>query len=423
MSKRDESVKEENNIKVLESIRSYIHQALNRLGYSEDMFNYLKDSQTTLKVKIPVKMDDGSTKTFTAYRIQHNNAVGPTKGGIKFHPDISEDEMNASAIWMSLKAGIMNLPFGGAKGGIVCDPRELSFQELENLSRGYVRAISQITGPNKDIPAPESFTNSQMMAWMMDEFSVINESNQRSFITGKPLPIGGSHGRETATAKGITICIEEAIKKKGLSLRGARVIIQGFGNVGSSLAKYLYDNGAKVVGISDAHGALYEEDGLDIDYLIDRRDSFGTVTTLFNQTISNQELLELDCDILVPAAVSNQITKENAEHIKASILVEATESPITVEATQILSSKGALIVPDILATAGGVTVSYFEWVQNRQGYYWPEEEIEEKLRRAMMQAIKNIFETAESRKIDMRLAAYMVGIRKVAEATRYRGIV
>src|SRR5690625_513602 len=419
----DKSINQENNTKVLESIRSIIHNALKRLGYSEDMYNLLKDSQTRLKVKIPVKMDDGSTNVFTGYRIQHNNAIGPTKGGIKFHPNISEDEINASAIWMSLKAGIMNLPFGGAKGGVICDPRELSYQELENLSRGYVRAISQISGPEKDIPAPESYTTPQIMAWMMDEFSIINESNQKGFITGKPLVLGGSHGHDTATAKGITICIEEALKKKGLELKGAKVVVQGFGNVGSYLAKYLYDNGAKVIGISDAHGALYEEDGLDIDYLIDRRDSFGTVTTLFNHTISNKDLLELDCDILVPAAVGNQITEENADNIKARIVVEATDGPITLNATETLTNKEILIVPDIMATAGGLTVSYFEWVQNRQGYYWPEAEIEEKLRRAMIEAINNIFDTAESRNIDMRLAAYMVGIRKIAEATRYRGLV
>jgi len=423
MQAEEKNVETKTNENILQSIQSIISDALKRLGYSEDMYNYLKDSQTMLKVNIPVKMDDGTTKTFTGYRAQHNNAIGPTKGGIKFHPHITESDINSSAIWMSLKAGIMNLPFGGAKGGVLCDPRELSFGELENLSRGYIRAISQIVGPDKDIPAPDSFTNPQIMAWMMDEYSVIHESNQRGFITGKPLVIGGSHARDTATAKGISIFIEEAVKKKNLNLKGARVIVQGFGNIGSYLAKYLYDKGAKVIGISDAHGALYEEDGLDIDYLIDRRDSFGTVTTLFNQTMTNQELLELDCDILVPAAVSNQITKENASHIKANIIVEATDGPVSLEATKILTDKNILLIPDIMATAGGITVSYFEWVQNRQGYYWPEDEIEDRLRRAIIQSINNVFDIADSRKIDMRLAAYMVGIRKLAEATRYRGIV
>lgn len=411
------------NPNILDSVRPIMREALNRLGYSEDMYEFLKDCQKILIVNIPVRMDDGSTKIFTGFRAQHSNALGPTKGGIRFHPNVTEDEINAAAIWMSLKAGIMDLPFGGAKGGVACDPRELSFQELENLSRGYVRAIREISGPNKDIPAPDTFTNPQIMAWMMDEYSVLAGSNQPGYITGKPLVIGGSYGRETATAKGVTICVEEAVKKRGIDLKGAKVIVQGFGNAGSYLAKILYDKGAKVIGISDAHGALYEEDGLDIDYLIDRRDSFGTVTTLFNETITNQQLLELQCDILIPAAVSNQITEENADSIKAAIVVEASEGAITTEATKTLTEKGVLLIPDILATAGGITVSYFEWVQNRQGYYWEEEEIEEQLKQSMVKAFATIMEIAESRKIDMRLAAYMAGIRKLAEATRYRGLV
>ena len=374
-----------------------------------------------LKVRIPVRMDDGSVKVFTGYRAQHNDAVGPTKGGVRFHPDVTEDEVNALAIWMSIKAGIVDLPYGGGKGGIVCDPREMSFRELESLSRGYVRAISQFVGPTKDIPAPDVFTNSQIMAWMMDEYSRIDEFNNPGFITGKPIVLGGSHGRESATAKGVTICIEEAAKKRGIDLEGARVVVQGFGNAGSFLSKFLHEAGAKVVGISDAYGALYDPEGLDIDYLLDRRDSFGTVTTLFKNTITNKELLELDCDILVPAAVQNQITKENAHNIKADIIVEAANGPTTMEATKILTERGKLLVPDVLASAGGVTVSYFEWVQNNQGYYWPEEEVEEKLNKVMRKAFEAIYNTAQTRNVDMRLAAYMVGVRKMAEASRYRG--
>ncbi|HLS36326.1 MAG TPA: Glu/Leu/Phe/Val dehydrogenase [Bacillota bacterium] len=419
-NEKNASIRGENK-RLLQSIRLNVKGALKHLGYSEDMYHLLRDAQRMLKVNIPVQMDDGSTKTFTGYRVQHTHAVGPTKGGIRFHPDISEDELNAAAIWMSLKAGIMDLPYGGAKGGVICDPRKLSFQELENLSRGYIRAVSQITGPEKDIPAPATFTTPQIMAWMMDEFNLIHESHQPGFITGKPLVLGGSHGRQTATAKGATICIEEAAKMKGIDIAGSRVVVQGFGNAGSYLAKYLYDQGAKVVGISDAHGALYEQDGLDIDYLIDRRDSFGTVTTLFNNTITNQELLELDCDILVPAAVSHQITEENAQNIKASIVVEATDGTTTLEATNILTDKNILIVPDILASAGGITVSYFEWVQNKQGYYWTEEEIALKLREAIVKSFQKVYDTAESRRIDMRSAAYMTGVRKIAEAAQYRG--
>ncbi|MED4161264.1 Glu/Leu/Phe/Val dehydrogenase, partial [Halalkalibacterium halodurans] len=323
--------------------------------------------------------------------------------------------------WMSLKAGIVDLPYGGGKGGIVCDPRDMSFRELERLSRGYVRAISQIVGPTKDIPAPDVFTNSQIMAWMLDEYSRIREFDSPGFITGKPIVLGGSHGRESATAKGVTICIREAAKKKGIDLQDARVVIQGFGNAGSFLAKFMHDAGAKVIGISDAYGALHDPDGLDIDYLLDRRDSFGTVTKLFKNTISNEELLELDCDILVPAAIENQITEKNAHNIKAQIVVEAANGPTTIEATEILTKRDILLVPDVLASAGGVTVSYFEWVQNNQGYYWTEEEVEGKLEAVMVHAFDNIYKLAKGRKVDMRLAAYMVGVRKMAEASRFRG--
>src|SRR5699024_5843686 len=406
---------------LITSTQTIIHEALDKLGFDEGMYELIKEPMRLLTVRIPVRMDDGSVKVFTGYRAQHNDAVGPTKGGVRFHPDVNEDEVNALAIWMSLKSGIVNLPYGGGKGGIVCDPREMSFRELEALSRGYVRAISQFVGPTKDIPAPDIFTNSQIMAWMMDEYSRIDEFNNPGFITGKPIVLGGSHGRESATAKGVTICIEEAAKKRGFELEGARVVVQGFGNAGSFLSKFLHEAGAKVVGISDAYGALYDPEGLDIDYLLDRRDSFGTVTTLFKNTISNQELLELDCDILVPAAVQNQITVENAHKIKADIIVEAANGPTTMEATQVLTEQGKLLVPDVLASSGGVTVSYFEWVQNNQGYYWPEEEIETKLYEVMQKSFETIYNTAQTRKVNMRVAAYMVGVRKMAEASRYRG--
>lgn len=406
---------------LLQSTQLIIKEALDRLGYPQQVYELLKEPIRMLTVRIPVRMDDGSVQVFTGYRAQHNDAVGPTKGGVRFHPALTEDEVKALAIWMSLKAGIVDLPYGGGKGGIICDPRKLSFRELERLSRGYVRAISQIVGPTKDIPAPDIYTNSQIMAWMMDEYSQIKEFDSPGFITGKPLVLGGSHGRETATAKGVTICIQEAAKKVGIDLKGSRVVIQGFGNAGGYLAKFMYDKGAKVIGISDAYGALYNPDGLDIDYLLDRRDSFGTVTNLFKDTITNKELLELECDILVPAAIENQITKENAHNIKAKVVVEAANGPTTLEATEILSERGILIVPDVLASAGGVTVSYFEWVQNNTGYYWSEEEVNQRLEETMVKAFSNVYQTARTRQVNMRLAAYMVGVRKMAEAARYRG--
>lgn len=406
---------------VLESTQRVVQSALQKLGYPEEVYELLKEPVRLMTVRIPVRMDDGSTKIFTGYRAQHNDAVGPTKGGVRFHPEVSENEVKALSIWMSLKAGIVDLPYGGGKGGIICDPREMSFRELEGVSRGYVRAISQIVGPTKDIPAPDVMTNSQIMAWMMDEYSRMDEFNNPGFITGKPIVLGGSHGRETATAKGVTICLKEAAMQRGINIEGARVVIQGFGNAGSYLAKFMHEAGAKVIGISDAYGALHDPDGLDIDYLLDRRDSFGTVTNLFKSTISNQELLELDCDILVPAAVENQITKDNAHNIKAQIVIEAANGPTTFEATQILTERGILIVPDVLASAGGVTVSYFEWVQNNQGFYWTEQEVEERLEKVMLRGFQNVYQTAQTRRVDMRLAAYMVGVRKMAEASRFRG--
>ncbi|AYA75770.1 glutamate dehydrogenase [Bacillus sp. Y1] len=413
--------KEQESLNLFYSTQTVIQKALNKLGYTHEMYELLKDPIRMLTVRIPVRMDDGTVQIFTGYRSQHNDAVGPTKGGVRFHPEVDEEEVKALSIWMSLKCGITDLPYGGGKGGIICDPRKMSFRELERLSRGYVRAISQIVGPTKDIPAPDVYTNSQIMAWMMDEYSRLREFDSPGFITGKPIVLGGSKGRETATARGVTICVEEAVKKKGFELQGARVVIQGFGNAGSYLAKFMHDAGAKVIAVSDVYGGVHDPNGLDIDYLLDRRDSFGTFSKIFENTISNSELLELDCDILVPAAISNQITAQNAANIKAKIVVEAANGPTTLEATTILTERGILLVPDILASAGGVTVSYFEWVQNNQGYYWSEEEVDEKLSKVMIHSFENIYQTAALHRVDMRLAAYMVGIKKMAEAARFRG--
>ncbi|MBI5974161.1 Glu/Leu/Phe/Val family dehydrogenase [Staphylococcus canis] len=410
---------EKNNL--VTSTQGIIKEAMHKLGFDDGMYELIKEPLRFLTVRIPVRMDDGSVQTFTGYRAQHNDAVGPTKGGVRFHPDVDEEEVKALSMWMTLKCGIVDLPYGGGKGGIICDPRQMSIHEVERLSRGYVRAISQIVGPTKDIPAPDVFTNSQIMAWMMDEYSQMDEFNSPGFITGKPIVLGGSQGRDRSTALGVVIAIEEAAKRRGKTIKDSRIVIQGFGNAGSFLAKFLYDQGAKIVGISDAYGALHDPEGLDIDYLLDRRDSFGTVTNLFEDTITNKELFELDCDILVPAAIANQITGDNAADIKADIVVEAANGPTTPEATKILTEKGVLLVPDVLASAGGVTVSYFEWVQNNTGYYWSEEEVNEKLREKLITAFDTIYNLSQNRKIDMRLAAYIVGIKRTAEAARYRG--
>ncbi|MGY4763743.1 Glu/Leu/Phe/Val family dehydrogenase [Paenibacillus caseinilyticus] len=406
---------------VLRRTQEVVKTALGHMGYDEAFYELLKEPLRMLTVRIPVRMDDGSVKVFTGYRAQHNDAVGPTKGGIRFHPGVTADEVKALALWMSIKCGIMNLPYGGGKGGIECDPRSMSFGELERLSRGYVRAVSQIVGPTKDIPAPDVYTNSQIMAWMMDEYSRIREFDSPGFITGKPLVLGGSVGRESSTARGVAIAVREAAAVMGVSVAGASVIVQGFGNAGSYLAKFMTDAGAKVVGISDAHGALYNPNGLLIDELLERRDSFGAVTNLFPNRITNGELLTKECDILIPAAIENQLTEHNAYDIKAKIVVEAANGPTTAEATEILDSRGVLVVPDVLANAGGVVVSYFEWVQNNQGYYWSAEEVDARLNKLMSESFHTVYETAQRKQVNMRLAAYIVGLRRLAEASRFRG--
>lgn len=403
------------------SFQTLLRRAVDLLGYPETVYDLLKEPIRFLTVRIPVRMDDGRTVVFTGYRAQHNDAVGPTKGGIRFHPEVTEAEVKALAGWMSLKCGINDLPYGGGKGGVICDPRSLSFSELERLSRGYVRAISQIAGPAKDIPAPDIFTNSQVMAWMMDEYSRIREFDSPGFITGKPVVLGGSKGRETATSKGVFYALQLIGELKGIPLDRMKVIVQGFGNVGSNLAQILHERGAKVVGISDVYGAIYNPEGLDVPYLLERRDSFGTVTKLFQNTISNQELLEKECDVLVPAAVGGQITEQNAGRLKCRIVVEAANGPTTVEATKILQERDIAVVPDVLANSGGVIVSYFEWVQNNQGYYWSEEEVEQRLQKKIAESFQKVYETANRCRLDMKTAAYMEGVRKLAEASRLRG--
>ena len=409
------------NSNLVSSTQEIIEEALHNLGFDNGMFDLIKEPLRFLEVRIPVKMDDGTVKTFTGYRSQHNDAVGPTKGGIRFHPDVTKEEVKALSMWMTLKSGIVDLPYGGGKGAIICDPRQLSQLELERLSRGYVRAISQFVGPDSDIPAPDVYTNAQIMSWMMDEYSKISRANAFGFITGKPVALGGSEGREQATALGAVITIEEAIKRLGRDIKDARVVVQGFGNAGSFIAKILYDKGAKIVGVSESLAGVYDPNGLDVDRLIELRGEHGRFTNVIDDTLSNDELLEMDCDILVPAAIANQITIDNAHKIKASIIAEAANGPTTKEATRILNERDVLLIPDVLASAGGVTVSYFEWVQNKQGLYWSEKEVNERLRVKMVEAFNTIYDLAQDRNIDMRLAAYVIGVKRTAEATRFRG--
>ncbi|BAU25988.1 glutamate dehydrogenase/leucine dehydrogenase [Aneurinibacillus soli] len=405
----------------LEAFQSVLKKAVELLHYPEIVYEFLKEPMRVLEVNIPVKMDDGTTKIFKGYRAQHNDALGPTKGGIRFHPDVNREEVSALSGWMSLKSGITDLPYGGGKGGVICDPRQMSMRELEQLSRGYVRAVSQIVGPSKDIPAPDMYTNAQIMAWMLDEYDHIREFDSPGFITGKPLVLGGSRGRETATSRGLFYILQFLAEQNKMELAGLRVIIQGFGNVGSYLAQYLYESGAKVVGIADVLGGVYDPDGLDIPDLMERRDSFGAVTHLFTNTLSNKELLEQECDVLIPAALGGQITEENVHELSCRFIVEAANGPTTAEADKILQARGITVVPDVLANAGGVVVSYFEWVQNNQGFYWDEELVDTRLKDKMAASFEKVYKMAQMYQVDMRTAAYMVAVRRLAEASRLRG--
>ncbi|WP_066258378.1 Glu/Leu/Phe/Val family dehydrogenase [Neobacillus drentensis] len=398
-----------------------LKEAVNILNYPTQVFEFLKKPMRFLEVSIPVRMDNGQTEIFQGYRAQHNDASGPTKGGIRFHPDVTADEVKALAGWMSLKCGITDLPYGGAKGGIICDPRQMSLDELEKLSRGYVRAVSQLVGPTKDIPAPDMYTNSQIMAWMLDEYDHIREFDSPSFITGKPIALGGSKGRETATSKGVLYTLQMVCELRKMHLKDTRVIIQGFGNVGSYLARYLDELGAKVIGIGDMLGGLYDENGLDIPYLLENRDSFGIISNRFNSSISNQDLLEKECDVLIPAAISGVINKYNASKLNCNIIIEAANGPTTKEALNILDEREILVVPDILANSGGVIVSYFEWCQNNQGYYWTEEIVDERLKEKMTASFLKVYHTSKRYGVNMKVAAYIEGIQKLAEASRLRG--
>jgi glutamate dehydrogenase len=417
--KKIEGVKEKDNSLI--EFQEILKEAVDILNYPPQVFEFFKKPMRFLEVSIPIRMDNGQTEIFQGYRAQHNDAAGPTKGGIRFHPDVTPEEVKALAGWMSLKCGITDLPYGGAKGGIVCDPRNMSLDELERLSRGYVRAVSQMVGPTKDIPAPDMYTNSQIMAWMLDEYDHIREFDSPGFITGKPIALGGSKGRETATSKGVLYTLQMVCELKKIPLTDMRIIVQGFGNVGSYLAKYLYDLGAKVIGIGDALGGLYDENGLDIPYLLEHRDSFGIITSRLNNSITNQELLEKECDVLIPAAISGVINKQNASRLNCNIVIEAANGPTTKEALKILDRREILVVPDILANSGGVIVSYFEWCQNNQGYYWTEETVDTRLKEKITDSFRNVYNTAEKYGVNMKIAAYIEGIKKLAETSRLRG--
>jgi len=408
----------------LEIVQQQICEAGKCLVLDPAIEEILKEPKRVLIVSFPVKMDDGTTKVFKGLRSQHNDAIGPCKGGIRFHPDVTIDDVKALSMWMTFKCGVVGLPYGGGKGGVVCNPKELSQGELERVSRGFIEAISSIIGPDKDIPAPDVYTNSQTMAWMMDTFSRLKGSNQFGVITGKPLILGGSLGRNEATAQGCIYTIIKAAEKLNLTLKGASVAVQGYGNAGFISAQLLHELGCKLVAVSDSCGAVYNEAGIDPHLLHDHKRTTGSCINFQDyKRITNEELLELPVDILVPAALENQITSVNAARIKAKIVAEAANGPTTPKADKILYANGTMVLPDILANAGGVTVSYFEWVQNLMNYYWSEQEVLDKLQVIMFNAFEKVYAASKQFQVDMRTAAYIVSISRVAQAIKVRGIV
>ena len=392
-------------------------------GVDPNLVNVLQECKKAVVVSVPVTMDDGSIQALEGYRVTHNIARGPSKGGIRYHPDVELDEVKALAMWMTWKCALMNIPFGGAKGGVICDPKRLSELELQKLTRRYTSEIINEIGPERDIPAPDVGTTPRVMAWIFDTYSMNKGHSVLGVVTGKPLQIGGSLGREEATARGALFCIREAVRKRGRRIEELRAAVQGFGNVGSFLAKFLAEDGAKVVAISDSRTALYNPNGIDISAAFAHKHETGSLEGLRGaEAITNEELLLLDCDVLAPCALEQVITTENADQVKADIICEGANGPLTPTADEILEDKGVLILPDVLANAGGVVVSYFEWVQGLQEYFWKEAEVNAKLNDIITRAFNETWATQENRGTSMRLAAYGLAVQRVAEATVTRGI-
>lgn len=413
----------EKTMNPFEIAQKQIKAACDKLGAEPAVYEILKQPMKVVEVSIPVKMDNGEVKTFIGYRSQHNDAIGPAKGGIRYHQDVNMDEVKALSMWMTFKCGVTGLPYGGGKGGIVVDPTQLSQGELERLSRGYIRAIANFIGDNKDIPAPDMGTNAQVMSWMIDELSVIRGYNEFGAITGKPVGFGGSLARTEATGYGIANMAKMAADKVGVKFEGARVAVQGFGNVGSFTCKYLSELGAKVVGISDVSCALYNEDGIDVKALMEYAKGNKFLITGFPgaKELPREDILGMEVDILLPCAMENQLTAETAGNVKAKLVVEGANGPTTPEGDEVFKQRGIPVFPDILCNSGGVVVSYFEWVQNLQNYYWTFEEVQEKQIIKMKEAFDAIWALKEEKNVDMRTAAYMIAIKRVAYAMKMRG--
>ena len=397
--------------------------AARKLNLDEGLWKILRYPTREIIVHIPVAMDNGSLEVFTGYRVQHSIARGPCKGGIRYAPDVTLDEVRALASWMTWKCAVVNIPFGGAKGGVICDPHKMSMGELERLTRRYTAELIEFIGPEKDVPAPDVNTNEQIMAWMMDTYSMHLRQTVTAVVTGKPLNMGGSRGRREATGRGLMVVCDEALKKLGLNRDETRVVVQGFGNVGSNGAHLMYEQGYKIIGIAEVDGGLYNKNGIDVDALLEHRRRNGTIHGFSGaEPHDPADLLISDCDVLIPAAIENVITSQNAYKVQARILCEGANGPTTAAADDILAEKKVFVIPDILANAGGVTASYFEWVQDRQGYFWKESVVIEQLEHIMRSSFEDVVRYAETHSVNNRIAAYMLAIDRVAFTIRQRGI-
>jgi glutamate dehydrogenase (NAD(P)+) len=413
-------IKEENPF---ESMMQRFDEAATRLNLDPNIYKILRWPNREITLYIPVMMDDGNYQVFTGYRVQHNFARGPAKGGVRFSPDVSLDEVRALAAWMTWKCAVVNIPFGGAKGGIICDPRDMSPSELERLTRRYTAELLDFIGPEKDVPAPDMNTNEQTMAWMMDTYSMHARHLVTAAVTGKPIEIGGSRGRKEATGRGLLFVCNEACKKFGFKIEETRVVVQGAGNVGGTAALLMHREGYRIVGLADITGSLYNPKGLDIPDLLEYLKENKTVEGYKGaEPIGNADLLELECEILMPAATENQITSHNADRIRCRILAEGANGPTTADADEIVSAKSIFVIPDILANAGGVTVSYFEWVQDRMGFFWNEDTVNTRLHEIMVSSFNDVVGFADKYQVNTRQAAYMLAIDRVAYDTRLRGI-
>ena len=410
-----------------ENVLKVMDEAAQILGYSESDIEPLKYPERELKVSVPVVMDDGSTRVFEGYRIQHSTSRGPAKGGIRFHPAVNNDEVKALAAWMTFKCAVVNIPYGGGKGGVVCDPHELSERELRAITRRFTAAIMPLIGPDQDIPAPDVGSNAAVMGWMMDTYSMLKGHCVHGVVTGKPIELGGALGRNEATGRGVMFTTRNIMKKMGMEMKGTDVAVQGMGNVGSITAKLLHQEGMKVVAVSDVSGGVYKKDGLDIPAILaylgkDRKNLLSGYEKEGMTRITNEELLELPVTVLVPAALENQINGTNADKIQAKLIVEAANGPTAAEADPILNEKGVVIVPDILSNAGGVVVSYFEWVQNIQSVSWTEEEVNAKLERIMNNSFDAVYNIAQEKKVPLRTGAYLIAVDRVVKAKKARAI-